>query len=975
MTFPDGAVAVIAMAGKFPGAPDVERFWANLCDGVESVTVLAGHADPDQPAYLRANGVLADADAFDARYFGMSANQALVVDPQQRLFLECAHEALERAGYGGPDRPVTGVFAGGTHTGYAAAVRAHLDRLPFVDEMQIRHGNSVDFLATRAAYQFGLTGPAMAVQSACSTSLVAVHTAVQSLLAGDCDMALAGGATVHAHPPRTGYTPGGVATPDGHCRPFDAAATGTMGASAVGLVVLRPLADAVAAGDPVHAVILGSAVTNDGRDKVGFTAPGVAGQAEAIRAAQDLAGVGGGDIGYVEAHGTGTPLGDPIEVAALTQVFREHTTRRQFCRIGSVKSNFGHADAASGVVGLIKAILVVEHGLIPPTLNFTTPNPEIDFPSTPFRVNDELSDWAGPRIAAVNSLGIGGTNAHVILGQAPERPEPEPDPRPQLLVVSAATAEAAERAAQRLADHLAAAPGTDLADAARTCQEGRAEHRYRRYAVARTADEAASALRAGRTGSRTDEGTPFRIAYLFPGQGGHYPGMAARLYDTEEVYRRHVDEVVAVAGPGLLDVLRSGPTVERRARLDEIGVAQPAVFAFQYAMAGLLSSWGLRPDAVLGHSLGAYAAACVAGVFSVDDAIRLVLERGRLLREIPTGAMAAVHLAEADLVALLPPGLDIAAVNGPGQCTVAGPVGDIETFAASMAERGTDCRVLRVGVAGHSAAVDPVLDRYTATVAATTLKEPAVPMVSDATGLWATPSEVCSPGYWAHHMRAPVRFGDALATLFAEPGFVLVDLGPGRTAASLARQHPGARPGQIVVNAAPHAAEAGTEPETALAALGHLWSAGVGVSFGALHNGRRRRTVSLPTYPFERQRYLVPEAPSAPRRNSGSPEDWTGPLDRAPEGADQAESALEPANSVLDDILDAFGRAFGATDITPTDGFFDLGGDSLVALRFATWATRHFGVPVSGADVLRAGTAAELAAVISQRVASEDDNL
>ncbi|MDP9794200.1 acyl transferase domain-containing protein [Catenuloplanes nepalensis] len=493
-----GFIAVIAMAGRFPGAPDVETFWDNLRAGRESVP------DGDVPSFALLDGP----ELFDAGFFGYSPEDALITDPQHRLLLECAHEALERAGHGGPERLPTGVFVGGSITDHAALVRtwSRTSGVP-VSESRVQQGNDVDFLANRVSYRLGLTGPAMAVQSACSSSLVAVHVAIGALLAGDCAMAIAGGASVPAEVPPLHHDPDDIFADDGRCRPFDAKGRGTVRASAVGLVVLRPLAEALADGDHVHAVIRGTAVNNDGRRTMGFHVPGVAGPAEAVRTAHLVAGVGADEIGYVEAHGTGTALGDPIEVAGLTRAFRESTDRAGFCRIGSVKGNVGHADAAAGIVGLIKTVLCVEHGVLPASLNFDAPNPAIDFASSPFVVNDRTVPWESggrPRIAGTNVLAVGGTNAHAVVAEAPAALPGTPGRPEQLLVLSARTAPALDEAARRLADHLERHPDIDLADVAWTLQTGRATHAERRFVVAPDVPAAITALRTGTSGEHAD---------------------------------------------------------------------------------------------------------------------------------------------------------------------------------------------------------------------------------------------------------------------------------------------------------------------------------------------------------------------------------------------------------------------------------------------------------------------------------------
>ncbi|AWW35488.1 beta-ketoacyl synthase N-terminal-like domain-containing protein [Streptomyces cadmiisoli] len=621
-----GFVAVTAMAGRFPGAPDIETFWDNLRAGRESVSVLTEQMPAAQDGHVPSYGLLSDTDRFDAEHFGYSSEDALIMDPQQRLLLECAHEVLERAGHSGPERLPTGVFVGGSASDHGAFVRAwaHGRGAPLT-ESRVQQGNDLDFLAPRISYKLGLTGPAMAVQSACSSSLVAVHVAIGALLAGDCSMAIAGGVAVPAAIPTLWHDPDDIFADDGRCRPFDAHGRGTVRAGAVGLVVLRPLDEALSDGDHVHAVIRGTAVNNDGRRKMGFHAPSVAGLAGAVRTAHVVAGVEADEIGYVEAHGTGTVLGDSVEMAGLTKAFRQSTDRTGYCRIGSVKANIGHADAAAGIVGLIKTVLCVEHGVLPASLNFTEPNPAIDFASSPFVVNDRTIDWESggrPRIGATNVIAYGGTNAHAVVAEAPSAPPTTPGRPDHLLVLSARTRPALRKAARNLADHLERFPDTDLADVAWTLQTGRTMHPERHFVVAADVAEAVAALRA----AIPDEPGPGhltlrRLAFLFAEPDDNRAGSAAAVHGAEEVFRTHLDDVAAAAHPHLGHDLRrtlatsfpSGPTLSS------------AALAEQYATARLLMSWGLRPDAVAGQGRGARCAAAVAADAGPDDTARLLL--------------------------------------------------------------------------------------------------------------------------------------------------------------------------------------------------------------------------------------------------------------------------------------------------------------------------------------------------------------
>jgi acyl transferase domain-containing protein len=984
-------VAVIGLAGRFPGASTVEQFWDNLCRGVESVSRVPEADDPAQPAFRAAYGVLDRADEFDADFFGYAPAEALIIDPQQRVFLECAQEALERAGYAMPTgRPTVGVFAGGATTDYRSVVTAHLDRLPMVDEWQLRLATAPDFLATRVAHKLRLEGPAIAVQTACSTSLVAVHVAIQALLAGDCEIALAGGATVHVPHPVIRYTEGGIISPDGRTRAFDASAEGGVGGSAAAVVVLRPLADALANGDHIHAVVRGSAVNNDGGDKIGFTAPSVDGQARTIRAAHLIADVDPDTVTYVEAHGTGTRLGDPIEIAALTKAFRAGTDRRGFCAVGSVKTNIGHTDAAAGVVGLIKAVLAVEHGIVPPSLHFERPNPDLGLDESPFVIADELRTWqpAGgtPRRAGVSSLGVGGTNAHVVVEQPPAADRPGPAAHQQLLALSARTPEALDMVGERLAEHLRGHPDLDIADVAWTLRVGRPAYRYRRAVVVSDTAQAVAALGGAQPPPADAEpargGAGPSVVFMFPGQGGQHVGMAAELYEQEPAFRDAFDECAGFAaaplGLDLRAVVYPAPQNARAARaaagrLATIAVGQPAVFAVEYALANLLESWGIRPDAVVGHSLGAYAAACVAGVLPLRDAVRLVVRRGQLLQSLPAGAMLAVRLPEAETEPLLPAGISVAAVNGPAQCTVAGPAERVRALADELTGRGIDARVLPIATAGHSTLVEPIVSRFRDHVAELSPRPPAIAVLSDTTGAWAAPDDLARPEYWATHLRAPVQFGRALSTLSEGPARTLLEVGPGRTLVTLARQHPEAAR-HAALQTLRHPLDDVSELGTLYTSVGRLWSTGYPVDWGRFDGGRPRRRVVLPTYPFQRKRFLVsrtgpPAAGAAVTEPAAVPSPRTG----AESSGAPAPGAVGGDPAVVQELLrSAFADALGLDTFGPGDDFFDAGGDSLIATKLAAWARGRFGVSVTAADIIRGRTVAACACLITERMAAQN---
>lgn len=875
------SIALVGMAGRFPGANDLGTFWRNLCDGVESITFFeeeelrrAG-VPPEllkDPRYVPARGVLEGAELFDAPLFGFTPREAETTDPQQRIFLEVAWEALEAAGYGGADdgRRV-GVYAGLGLSSYLQRALADPEIAGSVGHLGLALGNDKDFLATRVAYKLGLDGPAIGVQTACSTSLVAVHLACQALLGGECDMALAGGASI-ALPQVSGYLyhDGGILSPDGHCRAFDARARGAVRGSGAGVVVLKRLEDALADGDLIRAVILGSAVNNDGSARVGFTAPSVDGQTAVIRTAYEAAGIDPASLSYVEAHGTGTELGDPVEVEALTRAFRAAGAGRDArCALGSVKTNVGHLDAAAGVAGLIKTALALEHGRIPPSLHFERPNPQIDFEASPFRIQTTLADWPavdGPRRAAVSSFGMGGTNAHLVLEQAPPRRAADSAQGWHLLVVSAHTPTALDRAGRRLAEAVSCLDGGDLADAAYTLQVGRRSLRHRRAVVCRRGSEAAAALVDTPAPSAATDGGRRAVAFLVPGQGAQRPGAGSELYALEPRFRQVIDHCCEhLEGQLQLDLREllfpSGDDRRRAAkRLRDTRFTQPAQFVLAYALARLWQAWGVEPDSLFGHSVGEYVAACLCGTLQLDHALDLVAIRGRLLSELPAGGMVAIALPEDEVVRRLPPGLSLAAVNGPAQCVASGEEADVESLVAELEREGVWCRRLETSHPFHSRLVEPAMAPLEEAVARVPRSRPARPWISGVTGSLIRPEDATDPSYWARHLRRPVRFADALDTLFREPRSVLLEVGAGRTLTALARRHPDRPEDSLVLASLPRCADGAPAAAELLEAAGRLWSHGVALDWPSLHQPFRRRRVALPTYPFEGEAYLLPPA-------------------------------------------------------------------------------------------------------------------
>ncbi len=878
-------VAIIGMAGRFPKAPDVATFWKNQLEGVEAITQFRSEelelGDPSQRAttdsYVLARSVLEDTDLFDAEFFGFYPREAELMDPQHRLFLEVCWEALEDAGYDPFSyKGAIGVYAGCSMETYFLSrlcsdpsfIRKFLAGYQVANYAELV-GNSRDFLATKVSYKLNLRGPSFTMQAGCSTSLLAVTQACQSLLTYQCDMALAGGSSITFPQKRSSpYQEGGMVSPDGHCRTFDAAAQGTVFGGAVATVLLKRLEDARQDGDQIYAVIRGFAVNNDGSARVGYTAPSVEGQSRVIALAHAAADVNPESIGYVEAHGTATPLGDPIELAALTQAFRAHTTKMNFCTIGTAKTNVGHLDIAAGVTGLIHATHVVRDGIFPPTLHYHKPNPNFDFANSPFRVNTERSSWSAigmPRRAGVSAFGVGGTNAHVIIEQAPNRAHVHALKPAHLLTLSARSDAALDRACDNLATFLSDRSTIDLANAAWTLQIGRKAFDCRTTIVASDVNEAVSALRekasARRPRSRRQENAA--VDFLFPGQGAQRVNMAREIYDAEPAFREDVDRCAEILHPHLGADLRKfiypnkGDLAKATEQLTDTAIAQPAIFVIELALARLLLSWGIKPRAMLGHSVGEFVAACLAGVFSLEDALALVATRGKLMHEIPNGGMLSVRLPEPDLRGRLDDQLDIAAINSPSLCVVAGDFNALKNLQNELEGEGIICRALVTSHAFHSAMMDPVIEPFTAAVAKLQRSAPKIPYLSGVTGTWITAEQAVDPTYWGRHLRQAVQFSPAISLLRSAPTAVLLEVGPGNVLGTLARQHVAASDDQIVSSTLADQSAGKGDFASLLAALGSMWRTGVEPNWAAVHRGERLQRISLPTYPFERKRYWL----------------------------------------------------------------------------------------------------------------------
>lgn len=881
----EGDIAIVGMAAHLPGAADINEYWNNLAAGVESIQpisredLLAAGEDPvrmTQPNYVAAAAKLAGVGDFDAEFFGFSPKEAAILDPQHRHFLEVAWEALENAGHPPEAFPGSiGVYAGcGMGSYFYFNLCSNRDLVDQTGLFLLRHtGNDKDFLSTRVSHVLDLKGPSINVQTACSTSLVAVHFGVQALLRGECDMALCGGVTIEL-PQGRGYlyTEGEILSPDGHCHAFDHRAQGTVFGSGAGCVVLRRASDAIRDGDHIWAIIKGSAINNDGAAKAGYLAPSVDGQARCIAQAQAVAGVTAETISYVECHGTGTYLGDPIEIAALTEAFRETSDTVASCRVGSVKTNIGHLDTAAGVASLIKVALALHHRQIPATLGYDAPNPAIDFDTSPFRVNDRLRDWQGDTLrAGVNSLGVGGTNAHAVLESAPNPAASDPSDWPfQPLVISARSRTALNASATRLADHLRARPDQPLADVAFTLKQGRRAFEKRRVLVAETHAQAADLLSGADPHQVFDHdhlADDPEVVFMFPGGGAQYAGMARDLYQTEPVFADWMDRGLAVLQPRLDQDIKAlwlpaaGSESEANIRLKQPSLQLPLIMITEYALAQLFISWGCNPSVLIGHSMGENTAACLAGVLSFEDCITLVHLRGQLFDSIAPGGMLSVQLSETELLPWLDGDLDLASVNGPGLCVVSGPDAALADLGARLTQAGIDSQRIAINIAAHSRMLEPILDRFRDHLRQIALHPPQIPVISNRSGLPLTAAQATDPDYWVQHLRRTVLFAQGMQHLTATPRRVYVEMGPGRALTSLARAN-GVAAAQLVP-ALRHPDQRVSDDRWHMITIARLWACGVPVDWGQIWAGARRRRVPLPGYAFQRKPYFIEAAPLA----------------------------------------------------------------------------------------------------------------
>ncbi|MCX2479527.1 amino acid adenylation domain-containing protein [Pedobacter sp. MC2016-15] len=942
-------IAIIGMAGRFPGAATIEELWDVLRNGKETTSFFSKEeldkSIPDEvkndPDYIRARGIIKDTGLFDASFFGINPRLAEVMDPQQRIFLEISRDVLEKSGhlpskYDG----LIGVFAGsGNNSYYQHNVAANTGLISQVGAFQVMTVNEKDYISSRTAYELDLKGPAVSVFSACSTSLLAVSQAVESLRKNQCDVAIAGGASVTS-PVKSGhfYQEGAMLSKDGHCRSFDESSTGTVFSDGAGVVLLKTLTAAKQDGDTIYGIIRGTGVNNDGSNKGSFTAPSTEGQAAAIAMAISDADIDPATLSYIEAHGTGTPIGDPIEIEGLRQAFGEQS-KRQYCAIGSIKSNMGHMTAAAGVAGLIKTTLALYHKEIPPSINFDQPNPNIDFASSPFYVNQKLQSWdtESVRRAGISSFGVGGTNVHVVVEEHdhPEVPNNDTGRKKQMISWSAKSPESLQGYRSVLAKHVAVLPNINLADTAYTLQTTREDFNYRSFVVAGSADDLVAGLEKTAPEPQQLKSLPGETVFLFPGQGAQYLNMAAELYEEEGIFRAAIDECAGILSAYLdtdiREIIYTESSAEAQARINNTKYTQPALFVISYALAKLWMSWGIQPSILCGHSIGEYVAAHLAGIFSLEDGIKLIATRGELVSKLPEGSMLSVRTDAETVKNLLPSTLSVAAINSPKLCVIAGTDEDIEAFQAVLDEQQILHKKLHTSHAFHSWMMDPVLDTFAKVVAQTTLKRPQKPIVSTVTGDFLTDAEAQDPAYWTNHLRKTVLFSPAIETILKLDNPLLIESGPGNTCTTLAWQHGNKNNFNAVATLDKKEATGATD--SILNALGKVWQLGLEPDWKTFYQHQKREVIDLPTYSYHKKRFWADPKLLTHTINE--------PITALPT-AMRKDTLTEKIKEILEDA-----SGIEMDGVTPDMSFIEIGLDSLLLTQVALIFKKEFSLPIT----------------------------
>lgn len=975
-------IAIIGIAGRYPKAKTIKEFWENLVNGIEAISFFSDdeleiipNSNPDSELkFVKARGVLEDAEKFDAEFFGFNPKEASIMDPQHRVFLECCWNALEDSGYV-PEKfnGSIGIFAGSSLNTYLIynILSDRNKQEELANSYQIADyttltGNDNGFLTTKVAYKLGLKGPAINVQTACSTSLVAIGQAYQSLVTGQCDMALAGGVSI-SFPQKRGYyfVDGSIGSVDGHCKPFDADATGTVFSSGAGVVVLKRLDDAIRDGDSIYAVIKSVALNNDGSDKAGYMTPSIDGQTEVILKAQQIAGVNPETIKYIETHGTGTPVGDPIEVTALEKAFRISTDKKQFCGIGSVKSNVGHTDAAAGVTGFIKTALALKHRTIPPTLHFKKPNPRFNFSKSPFYVVDKLiriEENSYPVRAAVSAFGVGGTNAHAILEEfIDNETKSNEQSKKQLLIVSAKNENSLKANATVLADYLLSNPNDNLNDIAFTLQEGRKEFEWRQFVIASDSAEAEKLLRnavgANLNKSKVNFNERNHLVFMFPGQGAQYVNMGKGLYNNESLFKHTVDECSEILKPHLdLDIreLLFPEIINENSakKLEQTVYTQPSLFIIEYALAKLFISYGIKPNSMIGHSVGDYVAACFADVFSLEDALFILSKRAKLMQQQKPGSMLSVRSSEEEIKKILDNDIAIAAINSPNLIVLSGETERIKLFSEKLNKMKIENRILFTSHAYHSQMMEPAIEPFVKEFQNINLNKPSAPFISSLTGTWITDEQATDPNFWAAQLRNTVRFSDGIKELQKANNLILIEVGPGRALTTMASQHKKESGKQTVITTLTQPNEDADDLTNFLNAIGKLWLNGVKINWKNFHKGKNRKRLHLPGYQFDRKSYWI----EPPKKNPVKKNIDKGITDSAVQLTNkekvkkviqgEAMTRKEYISGILKEILEEL-SGINKSELDETKTFLELGFDSLFMTQVSLAFQKKFDVKIT----------------------------
>ena len=993
------SIAIIGMAGCFPGAGNCEELWSNLCLGIESITFFSeSDLDPSidnailtHPDYVKARGTIDEVDKFDASFFKISPREAQMMDPQHRIFLEVAYQALENAGYAAHNyEGLIGVFGGtGFNTYFANNVAPNRNAMNIFGRHQTYIANGPDYLSTRVSYKLNLKGPSISLYTGCSLSLVAVCLAYDSLLNYNCDMALAGGINIEC-PQNSGYLyhEGEITSKDGHCRPFDARANGTVFSNGGGIVVLKRVQDALKDGDHIYAVIKGAGMNNDGSKKVSYTAPSVDGQAEVISMAHADAEIDPESISYVETHGTGTPVGDPIEIAALSKAFQTKTASKNHCAIGSIKANIGHLDAAAGVAGLIKTALMLYHKKIPPNINFQEINPAIDIANSPFYVNTDLMDWKNDKIpvrrAAVSSFGVGGTNAHVVLEEAPERRKSSDSRLTQLILASAKSPDSLAMMLKNLSTYFKDHPGLNLPDVAFTLQTGRSHLDYRIAVTCENINDAILGLENPATRKIKKvpvENSDRDVVFMFSGQGSQYPDMGLDLYKSEPVFAQSLDQCLEILGyytsldvrsmlyPGI-DAPSTNDTETSSQLLNQTRITQPVLFSIEYALSKLWMSWGISPYALVGHSIGEYVAGCLSGVFTLEDALFIVAKRAEIMQEQPRGAMLAVFLSEDEIQGYLNDKISLAVINSPSICVLSGEEQAVEELMITLSSKEiTHRRLYTTSHAFHSYMMDPVLEPFSEKLRKIKLHPPKIPFVSNLTGNWISDFQATDPDYWVKQLRSPVRFSDCIEVLAQNPNAVFLEVGPGNTLANLTKLHASIKENQGAFSSLHHPNDAKPDLTFILNTLGQLWQNGKNIDWRGFYGNEIRQKCPLPAYPFSGKSHWIfpPESGAAQASALCDSKTQNTEVKPAAYEIDHARSIERPAAIEADlesKLTDIWENVLGVEDIRLDDDFFDLGGSSLMAVQVFIHIEKIFSRKLPVSILYKAPTISKLSDVI-----------